>query len=58
LKWKVAILLCLIFFTSIATITISLKTPRLNLQKSFEKTTLDTDPDYSGDPIGGPGGPH
>ena len=62
MRLRTAILLCLIFFTSIATITVGLNTSRLNIQKSFEKTILDSDPLFpgplGGDPVGGGGGPH
>ncbi len=62
MKLKTAILLCLIVFASIATVTISLSASRQNPNGLFEKTILDSDPlapgPLSGDPVGGGGGPH
>jgi len=62
LKLKTAILLCLIAFASMATVTVGLSVQKPNLNGLFEKTVLDSDPlppgPLSGDPVGGGGGPH
>ena len=62
MRLKTAILLCLIIFGFMASITVSLSASKPNLNGLSEKAVLDSDPrspgPKSGDPVGGGGGPH